>query len=146
MKILPKDIFKLLPLLLLVAGIGFAGTANAEDYYAGFGGQSGMTTVANHFVDRVLQDQRIAGYFAQANIPELKKQLAIQFCMEVGGPCTYQGPGMKTVHQDMGVTEAAFNSLVGDLVYVMNQQHVPISAQNALLKKLAPMEKVIVTR
>lgn len=146
MKFLSKDIFKSLLLAFLIAGIGFAGAANAEDYYAEFGGQSGMTVVADHFVDHVLKDQRIAGYFAQANIPELKKQLAIQFCMEVGGPCTYQGPSMKTVHQDMGVNEAAFNSLVEDLIYTMNQQHVPISAQNALLKKLAPMEKVIVTR
>ncbi|MGH8282685.1 MAG: group I truncated hemoglobin [Gammaproteobacteria bacterium] len=146
MKILPKKVFKLLPLLILVAGIGCASAASAEDYYADFGGQSGMTIVADHFLNRVLKDQRIAGYFAQANIPELKKQLAIQFCMEVGGPCTYRGPSMKTVHQDMGVNEAAFNSLVEDLIYTMNQQHVPISAQNALLKKLAPMEKVIVTR
>lgn len=136
----------LLPLLCAVIGLGFATQARAEDYYAEFGGQAGMTVVVDHFVNRVLKDQRIAGYFAQANIPELKKQLAIQFCMLLGGPCTYRGPDMHAVHQNLGVTQAAFNSLAEDLIYTMKQQHVPISAQNALLKKLAPMEHEIVTR
>lgn len=146
MKTLSRNFFRLVPLLCLLVGIGATGTVHAEDYYGEFGGQSGMTTVVDHFVNRVLKDQRIAGYFAQANIPELKKQLAIQFCMLLGGPCTYQGPDMQTVHQDLGVTQAAFNSLAEDLVYTMNQQHVPISAQNALIRKLAPMEHQIVTR
>lgn len=146
MNIVSKKVVSSLAVLCVIAGTGFATAANAEDYYSEFGGQAGMTVVVDHFVNRVLKDQRIAGYFAQANIPELKKQLAIQFCMEVGGPCTYQGPDMRTVHQDLGVTQAAFNSLAQDLIYTMNQQHVPISAQNALIKKLAPMEHVIVTR
>lgn len=146
MNIVSQKVMSSLLALCVIAGAGFATAANAQDYYAEFGGQKGMTEVVNHFVDRVTHDQRIVHYFAHANIPELKKQLAIQFCMEVGGPCTYQGPDMKTVHQNMGVTQAAFNSLAGDLIYVMNQQHVPISAQNALIKKLAPMEHEIVTR
>lgn len=146
MNIVSKKVLSLLAVLCLIAGTGFATAANAEDYYAEFGGQQGMTEVVNHFVDRVTHDQRIEHYFDNANIPELKKQLAIQFCMLLGGPCKYQGPDMHTVHQNMGVTEAAFNSLADDLIYVMNQQHVPISAQNALIKKLAPMEHQIVTR
>jgi hemoglobin len=146
MYIASKRVLKTLPVLCLVAGSLFATAASAADYYSDFGGKAGMTVVTDKFVDRVLQDQRIAGYFAQADIPNLKEQLAIQFCMLLNGPCKYDGPSMQRVHQDMGVTQAAFNSLAEDLIYVMKQQHVPIAAQNALIKKLAPMEHAIVTQ
>lgn len=147
MKLSINHILKVLPALFLIAGTLSAMNANAkENYYADFGGKAGMKVVTDKFVDRVLQDQRIAEYFAQADIPNLKEQLAVQFCMLLNGPCKYEGPSMRRVHQDLGVTKAAFNSLAEDLIYVMKQQHVPIAAQNALIKKLAPMEKVIVTK
>lgn len=146
MKFQVKHLLNMLPALVLVAGSLVVTAASAkQDYYADFGGKAGMTVVTDKFVDRVLQDQRIAGYFAKADIPNLKEQLAIQFCMLLDGPCTYDGPSMQRVHQDLGVTQAAFNSLAEDLIYVMKQQHVPIAAQNALIKKLAPMEHQIVT-
>lgn len=147
MKLSAKQFLKILPAVFLIAGSLFAVNACAKDnYYADFGSKAGMKVVTDKFVDRVLQDQRISGYFAQANIPNLKEQLAIQFCMLLNGPCKYDGPSMQRVHQDLGVTKAAFNSLAEDLIYVMKQQHVPLAAQNALIKKLAPMEKVIVTK
>ncbi len=53
---------------------------------------------------------------------------------------------MKTIHQNLGVTEAAFNALAEDLQKSMNQHDIPLAAQNDLLSKLAPMKHDIVTK
>lgn len=132
--------------LLLCATLGFAVSASAADYYADFGGKDGMTVLVDKFVGHVLEDKRISDYFAAANIPKLKEQLAIQFCQLLGGPCKYTGLDMHKAHEDLDVTSSAFNSLAEDLVWAMNEQHVPIAAQNELLRQLAPMEHQIVTK
>ena len=120
--------------------------AEASDYYADFGGQQGMSILVDKFVTRLLADKRIADYFATTNVPKLKQQLAIQFCQELGGPCKYTGLDMKKAHSDLGVTKSAFNALAEDLVWAMNDQQVPLEAQNALMVKLAPMEHDVVTQ
>lgn len=131
---------------ILLLGVAISTGAQASDYYADFGGQQGMNLLTDKFVTRLLEDKRIADYFATTNAPKLKQQLAIQFCQELGGPCKYTGLDMQRVHSDLGVTQSAFNSLVEDLVWAMNEQNVPLPAQNALLAKLAPMEHQVVTQ
>jgi hemoglobin len=39
----------------------------------------------------------------------------------------------------MGVTHADFNALVEHLIIAMEKHNIPVSAQNQLLAKLAPM-------
>ena len=51
---------------------------------------------------------------------------------------------MKDSHAGMGITRTDFNALVEDLVAAMEAQNVSVSAQNRLLKKLAPMNRDIV--
>jgi len=53
---------------------------------------------------------------------------------------------MKTAHKDMGLQQADFNAVVEDLQWAMDREHVPTWAQNRLLAKLAPMERMVVTR
>lgn len=132
--------------VLLLSGSLLAVDAHASDYYADFGGQPGMTILVDKFVTRLLADKRIADYFATTNVPKLKQQLAIQFCQELGGPCKYTGLDMAKAHSDMGVTKSAFNALAEDLVSAMNDQNIPLEAQNALMVKLAPMEHAVVTQ
>jgi hemoglobin len=47
-------------------------------------------------------------------------------------------------HAGRGITTAQFNALVEDLISVMAARKVPFSAQNRLLKRLAPMHREIV--
>jgi hemoglobin len=53
---------------------------------------------------------------------------------------------MKTVHRGMGVTNAHFDALVGDLVATLNKFKVPEQEKNELLAVLGPMRKDIVER
>jgi hemoglobin len=114
-------------------------------YYSAFGARPGMSAVVKDFLANVLADPRISAYFTNANIPVLDASLVNQFCMLEGGGCTFN-ENMKSIHQNLGVTEAAFNALAEDLQKSMMTHNIPLPAQNDLLAKLAPMEHDVVTK
>lgn len=132
-----------------VAASGLLGalpTAHAAmSYFHDFGGKPGMTVIVNDFVDNVLADPRISYYFKTTNIPALKAALTQQFCKLEGGGCSFD-MSMKAIHQNLGVTQAAFNALAEDLMKSMNAHNVPQAAQNNLVAKLAAMEPRVVTK
>jgi hemoglobin len=114
--------------------------------YQRLGEKPAITAVVDDFVARVAADGRINGRFANTNIPRLKRNLVDQICAASGGPCTYTGRDMKTAHAGMGITNADFDALVGDLVAALNTFKVPEREKNELLSKLGPMRKDIVER
>ncbi len=144
MKILKRSLYA----GLLCAGMSAPAFAQSADapYFQAFGGQAGIKQVVDDFVGNVLADPRIGGYFAHAHIPHLKYELTQQFCALLNGPCTYTGKDMTSAHTGMKITQAAFNALDEDLNTAMDKHNVPISAQNYLTGKLAPMEPAVVTR
>jgi hemoglobin len=112
--------------------------------YERLGGHGPITAVVGKFVSNVAADKRINGWFAKADIPNLKRQLVDQVCQASGGPCTYEGKDMKTTHKGMKITTAAFNALVEDLVQALDTFNVPEQEKGELLAVLGPMKKDIV--
>src|SRR5262245_54553573 len=110
------------------------------------GGKEAITAVVDDFVARVAADKRINSFFAKANVPRLKMMLVDQICEATGGPCKYTGRDMKTTHKGMGITNADFDALVGDLVATLDKFKVPEKEKNELLSVLGPMRKDIVER
>jgi len=119
--------------------------AGRDDWlYQQLGERQGISQLVEQEVLNIAQDPRIAGYFVDTDIARLHRLLTEQICDISGGPCTYTGRDMYDIHTGMGVTEAAFNALVDDLIDAMNRQDIPVGAQNQLLALLAPMHKDIV--
>jgi hemoglobin len=111
-----------------------------------FGELPGLTALMEDFMAQLLADPRTRPFFEQADQTLIKKHLTEQFCVILGGPCTYTGRDMKTVHAGLGINRAEFNALVEDLQIAMNKHHVPFHAQNKLLAKLAPLHRDIETK
>ena len=128
----------------VVIGVTLPAAAQQKSLYERLGGQPAITAVVDQFVANVAADKRINTFFANADIPGLKGKLVDQVCQASGGPCTYTGKDMKTVHQGMGITEADFNALVEDLTSALDQFKVPDQEKNELLNLLAPMKGDIV--
>src|SRR5262245_63483626 len=107
----------------LLAGAVLAGTILStpssamqnKTLYDRLGGRPAITAVVDDFVKNVAADKRINGFFANANIPRLKARLVEQICQGTGGPCTYTGGDMRSVHAGMGIQSKHFNALVEDL-------------------------------
>lgn len=145
-----RSTFAFLAAIPLMAGTAHAqmpATAfSSNPAFTAFGGEPGIQKVVDSFLGHVLADKRIKDRFANTNIPRLKMLLTEQFCVLLGGNCNYEGRSMKETHGSMGLHDADFNALAEDLQFGMDDQKVPFSDQNVLLKQLAPMEHEIVTK
>lgn len=146
--------------LLLASSLAMAQTPYTEDStYQGLGGKEGIKKIVDTFITLVLADPRIKDNFNDFDIPQLNVRLQEQLCEFAGGPCKYTGKyrdktmdgvgtvrDMKTVHQDLQITNAMFNALTEDLQIAMEQHNVPSSVALKLVVKLAPMQRDIVTK
>jgi len=121
-------------------------TVDNRSLYDRLGGKDSISAVVDDFVTRVAADERINRFFAQANVPRLKKNLADQICQATGGPCNYTGKDMKSAHQGMGISEPDFDALVQDLVASLDTFKVGEREKGELLAALGPMKKEIVER
>lgn len=148
----PRSIALLTLCAALAAPIFFSGQALAtfpakpKSLYDRLGGKPAISAVVEDFVGNVAKDKRINGFFANADIPRLKRLLVEQICAGSGGPCTYTGRDMKSSHRGMGVADRHFDALVQDLGKSLNKFKVPAREQKELVAILAPMRKDIVTR
>ena len=136
----------LLAMALLLAACQDMGTMpmQQKSLYDRLGGRDAIVAVVDDFVGNVAADNRINYYFAKTDIVRLKRNLVDQICAGTGGPCTYTGRDMKTAHAGMGVTNADFDALVGDLVKSLDKFKVPDKEKGELLGVLGPMRPSIV--
>lgn len=110
-----------------------------------FGGKAGLDALMEDFMIALVDDPRTRDYFADADQKHIKDMLSEQFCVILGGPCTYTGKGMQEAHAKLTINEAGFNALVEDLQIAMDKHKIPFRAQNKLLAKLAPMHREVIT-
>jgi hemoglobin len=131
----------------LAAHLSVAQTAPpAHDaLYRAWGGQAGIRAVMEDFVPRLMADPRTAPFFKKANRDNLVNRLTEQLCQEAGGPCVYGGVPMKLAHEELEIGRRDFNALVEVLQQSMEARGIPFAAQNAMLARLAPMHRDIVT-
>ncbi|MFN3579907.1 MAG: group I truncated hemoglobin [Pseudomonas sp.] len=121
--------------------------AKAEDnLYQALGGQAGIERIVEGMLINISENQRIVHHFSETDIDRLNEKLIEQFCFESGGPCQYTGDSMVDSHTGLNLTEADFNALVEDLIDAMRAEGVPVTAQNRLLSRLAPMRGDIIYR
>lgn len=130
---------------LLLLQLGCA-TSRPNQLYHDLGELAGITAIVEEMLVLMSENPRIAHHFAEADIINLRDKLIEQFCVEAGGPCVYTGTAMDVAHAGLDISEGDFNALVEDLQRSMEAQKVPISAQNRLLARLAPMQRDILHR
>jgi hemoglobin len=141
-----KRILWIVVVSMLMTGPGLASAETAKSLYERLGRKEAITAVVETFVSKVGADKRINGYFASTDLTKLKMHLVNQICEASGGPCTYTGRTMKHTHAGMGVTEAAFNALVEDLVAALDHHQVGKTEKDELLAVLGPMKSDIVEK
>ena len=117
-----------------------------DSLYQALGEQAGINRVVEALLYRIADDVRTAHHFADTDIARLQEKLQEQFCVEAGGPCEYTGDSMADVHAGFDLTEADFNALVEDLIAAMEAERLPVTVQNRLLQRLAPMRADIIYR
>jgi len=132
--------------LAFITACAAPGQTRDDSLYQDLGGRPGIETMVDGLLLKISENSRIVELFANTDPDRFHRTLTEQICELSGGPCAYTGDDMITVHTGMNITEAQFNSLVEDLVDVMEDQRIPVRAQNRLLALLAPMRGDIIRR
>lgn len=142
---------RLTPMRLAGILLAFAVTATAahatyyqRSLYDRLGGRMAIVAVVNDFVGNVARDKRINGFFANTDIPRLKRLLVQQICAGSGGPCRYEGRSMREAHRGLNIRNRDFDALVEDLVRSLNKFRVRPREQRELLALLGPMRRDVV--
>ena len=131
---------------LLLSGVSFAQTAPQNDQlYKAFGEKTGLVTLMDDFMVRLLADPRTGPHFKPANQQRVKEQLVDQLCVLGGGPCVYKGADMKSSHANLDIKKSDFNALVEVLQQSMDAKGIPFRTQNQMLALLAPMHRDTIT-
>lgn len=114
--------------------------------FAEFGGREGLVRIVDDLFVNVDADPRINTFFELAKHQQTKARLVEQFCVVLGGGCTYTGKDMKAAHKDLGIQKADVFALIENLQKAMDKNGVSFSAQNKLLAALAPQHRDIVEK
>lgn len=136
----------------LAAGLTACATMGGEpapSLYKRLGGRDGIALVVGDFVAGVAADPRTAGRFRGLpgpKVEQLKSHFADQLCEASGGPCSYVGRDMKTVHTGMKITESEWNAAVDVLIKAMDKHKVGMKEQQEVIGLLIPMKPDIVGR
>jgi hemoglobin len=133
----------LLPALLLWTVTAAAGNASL---YERLGGEPAMTRIAKALIDRTATFHQTARSFAESDLDQIVKSLAVQLCDLTDGPCTYGGDSMRDVHAGHAITQSEMYGMVELLEDVLREQDVGLREKNELLALLAPMKRDVVER
>ena len=111
-----------------------------------FGGEAGLVVLMDDLMVLLLADERTRPFFEFVDQAKVKTHLVEQFCVILGGDCSYTGRDMIEAHKDFEIHHADFNALVEALQVAMERRKIPFRAQNKLLAKLAPMHREIINK
>jgi len=96
--------------------------------YERIGGEAAVNAAVELFYRKVLQDYRINRFFGKTNMEEqINKQKAF-FTMAFGGPNTYTGGDMRSVHArlvKMGLNDSHFDAVMEHLGATLTELGVP---------------------
>lgn len=103
-------------LITLTLALALSGTTWAQEtLHKRLGGSSGINNLVSDFITATSRDSRLGRYLARMNQAHSPKLLAEYFCAVTGGGCTYTGRSMKEAHRGLGINDAEWAALVGDL-------------------------------
>lgn len=141
-----RTIWRTVPMILAVLPLLATPSRADEDLYRAVGEKPGLVVLIDRASGIWLQDDRIKGQFDNINMDRLRGRLVDQFCVLLGGPCTYTGRDMVAAHKGLHLRNVEFNALAEDLQTAMEQLDVPFGIQMKVIGMLAPMQRQIVTQ
>jgi hemoglobin len=125
-----------------------AAIINEKHLYERLGGTKNVASIVDEWLRLSLADERISSFFAATTakperLAKFRRALTDQICEIADGPCQYNGPEMKKVHQDMHLEEEHFIAFADDLLKSLNKFSVGEREKNELLGRLGTMRAEI---
>ncbi len=143
---------------------GMEQTDTHRTLYSRLGGQDGLVSIVNDWVERAMADPRVnwrrlnvkSGGFlglrkkdmswnpTPEKVAEMKKHIVQFLSLSTGGPAHYDGRDMKSSHAGMNITNAEFEAAKGDLIATLEAHKVQTQEIKELLEVIETTRPMMV--
>ncbi len=110
-----------------------------QSLYDRLGGLAPLSVVVSDFIDALVPDAVLNANPAidatrkRVPAPYLKYHVTAMVCQATGGPCQYQGRGMKEAHTHLNIAEREWERMVTIFKEVLAKHRVPAKETQELL-------------
>lgn len=112
--------------------------------YQTLGGQVAIESVVAEFYRRVLEDPRINHYFLKVDMEKLHAHQTAFVAHLLGGPHAYMGRDMAEAHVELHLSKSDFDAVAGHMVAALERHAVSQVHIDAVISKIAALEREIV--
>lgn len=117
----------------------------AKTLYERLGGNGGITRLVGDVINAHLNNPVVKTRFVNAKDLEHAKQMSIEFfCAGSGGPETYGGKDMLTIHRGMNISEQEFIAVVDDILGAMDKNNLGDDEKKDVLAILYSLKDEII--
>lgn len=113
--------------------------------YEKLGGQEAIDAVVDRFYERVLSDDRLAGFFDDTDVQELRAHQAAFLTYVTGGTDDWEGRSMREAHADLGITDEDFDAVAVHLRETLAEFDVPDAHAETVMSAVADLRGEVVT-
>lgn len=113
--------------------------------YEQLGGQSAIKSTVTVFYNRVLEDETLEQWFAGVDLNRLRAHQRAFLTAALGGPAIFAGKEPGEAHAGMGITDAAFTSVVDHLLVTLRDLDTAEPLITEVAQRLEGLRSSIVT-
>jgi hemoglobin len=114
--------------------------------YERLGKREGIRAVVDDFYDRLLADEELAPFFADADVETLRRTQTDFLCEAAGGPETYDATPVREAHLDVPFEAAHIQRAVEHLSESLAAFDVPEDDAAAVIGAIAQYEDDLLAR
>jgi hemoglobin len=104
-----------------------------------------LRTAVSLFYQRVLADPGLAPWFAEVDMPRLRAHQMAFLAGVLGGPDLFNGRDIAEAHAGLGITDEAFDTLIGHLATTLRDLGSAPAAVDRLVRRLETWRAAVVT-
>jgi hemoglobin len=111
-----------------------------------YGGLDRVSDLVMRFYDRVLGSERLAPFFQGIDMRRLVEHQAMYISAVMGGPASFSDTHLHEVHSGLGIGDADFDEMLAHFRGAMEEKGFAPEDTEAVMRRLASLRRVIVSR
>lgn len=115
-----------------------------DTLYEKLGGEEAIHAVVDRFYERVLADDRLAGFFDDTDVQELRAHQAAFLTYVTGGTDEWEGRTMREAHAGLGITDDDFDAVAVHLQETLAEFDVPEEHVETVMTAVADLRGEVV--
>ena len=113
--------------------------------YDRIGGGAAVRVVVDRFYELILADDRLASFFTDTDMAQLKRHQVFLISQVLGGPASYEGRELQAAHAGLQIRPQDFALVVSYLVQALQEAGVDDEVIGRVGAALSETEKDVVT-